>query len=163
MVALFRRPGLVHLLPDNFREDIEKGDANVARKREIVLPILRLKIVIKNATNAARLISVRNKEVLVAPFGKSRIVACIMFIAGRLQCRVELSLFIVVGINRRQIRSATKPLLRCGDVPCVHMYCWNEWRLHVGNERNATGPKLAIIGSAGNLLSVLLRKCAVYR
>ena len=66
-LALGLGPGLAHPAADDGRIDVEEGLAHVAGEGEVARRSRRCVVVVEDAADAARLVPVRQEEVLVAP------------------------------------------------------------------------------------------------
>ena len=128
------------------RVDDQKTLANILCEGKVCFPpaflVVGMQPVIKNAANAARLASVRQKEIVIAPFFVTRIIGHGMFFTGELHCLVKcLAIRIILGTaafqNRRQIRTAAKPLPRRYHHAGVHMNGRNMRALRMSDNRNA--------------------------
>src|SRR5579875_2857627 len=67
LAALFGRPGLEHVAPDEAGIDGEKRLADIAGEGEIPLPVPAVEVIEKNAADPARLVAVPDEEVFIAP------------------------------------------------------------------------------------------------
>ena len=89
MAALLVGPGQPHARPHDRRIDLEKRLADGANKGEVALPIAAVEIIEKDAAGAARLVAVRQKEILVAPGLEAGIAFGVVAIAGVREGRVK--------------------------------------------------------------------------
>ena len=74
MFTLFVGPGFVHVCGDDLRINVQKCLAHILGEGEVGLPVTAVDIIIENSADAARLVPVRQEEILVAPFLELRIV-----------------------------------------------------------------------------------------
>src|SRR5262245_8129785 len=88
LVALILGPILVHARAHDLREDRKHRKTHVARKGEVLFPIV-LEIIVEDAAYAPRLVAVLDEEVFVAPFREAVVVIGAMRVAGALQLRMK--------------------------------------------------------------------------
>ena len=103
MPALLRGPLPVHPVAHDRRIDVEKRLANRPHKGEIALKVAAVEIIEKNAAGAARLIAMRQVEIVVAPFFEARVALGIVADAGGGERPVKGIRGIGIGIDRGQI------------------------------------------------------------
>src|SRR5690606_5308853 len=72
VLALLLRPVMVHVAADDLGIDIAKRPADVLGEGEVLFPVA-FQPVIEDAADAARLVAVRQEEILIAPFLVARI------------------------------------------------------------------------------------------
>src|SRR3954468_17847762 len=116
MLPLGFGPRLPHPSPDDLGIDVEECQPHVTGKREICVPIAVIEVVEKDAARSPRLIAVRQKEVLVAPLLESRIVTCVMRVAGPPQCGMKITRIVFVRNYGSQIGTTAEPAFRCHDM-----------------------------------------------
>ena len=94
---LFVGPGFVHVCGDDFRINVQKCLAHILGEGEVGLPVTAVDIIIENPADAARLVPVRQEEILVAPFLELRIVLGVVLIAGFPNARWKASVSSSLG------------------------------------------------------------------
>src|ERR1700730_10741516 len=82
VAALLRGPGLFHVAAHERGIDGEERLAHLLGEGEVALPVAAVDIVVEDTADAARLVAVLQKEILVAPLLEAGIVGRVMGIAG---------------------------------------------------------------------------------
>ena len=109
VLALRLGPGLRHAAAHDRRIDIEEGPADILGEGEIGLPVAAVEIVVEDAADTARFVSVGEVEVAIAPRLEARIVGRIVTLAGSPERRVKFLGVALVRVGRREIAAAAEP------------------------------------------------------
>ena len=147
--------------------DVKEGAPHVLGEGEVLLPFARVEVVIEDAADAARLVAVRQEEILVAPFPELLIVGHLVGVAGALHGGMEIDR---VGVvlhpqavqHRGEVSAAAEPCLGGHDEAGVHVDSWNEGVPGVDDQRDAGGPEARVFLGPGNLAPELRREFAVH-
>jgi len=94
---------------DDFGVDIQKSLAYILGEGKVVIPVATIEIVVKNAANAAGLLTMRDVEIFIAPFFKFRVISIVMGIASAFVGSVKVGCILFHLIHGVQIPAATKP------------------------------------------------------
>ena len=73
----------------DLRIDVQEGLADVAREGEVALPVTGIVVIVEDPADAARLVAVRQEEVVVAPGLVARMPGRVVPVARGLQGGVE--------------------------------------------------------------------------
>jgi hypothetical protein len=122
--------------------------------------------VIKDTADAARLVPVRQEEVLIAPGLVFGVVGDVMAVARDLhgaveQHRIGVGLGTAVVEHRGEVGAAAEPLAGGYHHPGVHVHGRHMRIGRVGNQRNAGGPEPGIFLCTGNLGAEFGRELAM--
>src|SRR5688572_4371807 len=111
--ALLVGPVAAHVAAHDLGIDRQERLADCAGEAEILVPVAGVEIVVEDAAEAARLLAVRQVEILVAPLLVARIVAGVGVVARALERGVEIGGILAVRLreHRRQVGAAAEPAL----------------------------------------------------
>src|SRR5215218_8548932 len=167
--AVFFRPRLGGVAPDDLRIDLEEGLAHMAGEGEVLVRVSGPMVVVEDAADAARLVAVLEEEVLVAPLlvllvGAFRRMGLTGFFHGLVESDgVRITLSPPTVEHGCEIRSATEPGLRSHHETGVHVHRWNIRVPWVRDERDAAGPEARILLGARDLAAEFWREFSMHR
>src|SRR5206468_9540751 len=109
VTALLGRPPGVHPRPYDRRKDREKRFAHRPDKGEIAVPVAAREIIEENPAGAARLATMRQIEILVAPGLEAGVAIGVVARARRREGAVEFFGGRGIGVDRGEVGAAAEP------------------------------------------------------
>ena len=101
--ALFLGPDLVHVATHDRWICLQEGRPDVASKSEIGGPVPGGEMVIEDAADPARFVTVGQKEIFIAPLLEAWVVVGVVTIAGRTKGAVKCGRVCIVRIATRSM------------------------------------------------------------
>ena len=101
MMTVSLTPAFIHPLFNKRAIAVTETGADIFGKGKIGLPAATIQIIIENAADTARLITMLQIEILITPVLIARIIALIMRITGRLEIMMKRICRWLISKNRR--------------------------------------------------------------
>src|SRR5690606_37807350 len=146
LVTLGVGPGSLEIAADELRIDVAESRADVAGKGKVGVPVARVVVVVEDAADAARLLAVRQVEVLVAPLAIAVVIGDRVGGAGLLHGAVEVdAVRILLGAAAVEYRgesgAAAEPPLAGHHHARVHVHGGDVRVPRMRDEGDAGGPE----------------------
>src|SRR5690606_8660537 len=117
-------PGCRQVSTDEAGISVEERLRDVLREVEVGVPITGIVVVVEDAADAARLVAVLEKEVLVAPLLVAEVVNAVGLAGGTVRRMESETVRVGLGApaleNRRQVATTAEPPVAGDDHAYVH-------------------------------------------